>query len=297
MAQYREGSESPYGQDRQAGARSAGDREFVDDLREFIVTSSATAPRTARTKISRQPRPERTSRRLSLPALPRLHLRAPAVRGVSRKWLLPLILLIPLLGWIGSAYLRSGDENGRRPPLQQVAASEVKAGAAVVTDTTTKLVKGVTNTVTSVTKKVTTSVRGDQPKKQAGVNDARGAETKPEANVPAGPKAAAEKAKQKTARSKAGKPAVSGAPTRPDGKGPKNTGQGKGARPIVGDIKVVYGDTLRAISVKHYGDELLWPLIWDYNRARARQLGQHMVNPDLIYPGWTFVIPPRAQTK
>lgn len=69
----------------------------------------------------------------------------------------------------------------------------------------------------------------------------------------------------------------------------------KGPRKIVDEYEVEPGDTLREIAQKYYGDELLWPLIWDYNKARAKQMGQEMVDPDLIYPDWKFLIPRREK--
>lgn len=68
-------------------------------------------------------------------------------------------------------------------------------------------------------------------------------------------------------------------------------------RPIVGERTVVWGDSMRAISDREYGDERLWPLIWDYNKTRAKRTGMRMENPDLIYPGWNLVIPGGSPTK
>ncbi len=57
------------------------------------------------------------------------------------------------------------------------------------------------------------------------------------------------------------------------------------------------GDYLRNIARRYYGDEMLWPLIWDYNKARARQQGQYMTDPDLIYPGWKFLKPRQSRPR
>lgn len=79
-----------------------------------------------------------------------------------------------------------------------------------------------------------------------------------------------------------------GAPTRAAAPTPR-----RAPRPIGEERTVVWGDSLRYISRQHYGDEMLWPLIWDYNKRRAKLAGQNMENPDLIYPGWKFIIPER----
>ena len=68
-------------------------------------------------------------------------------------------------------------------------------------------------------------------------------------------------------------------------------------RPVIDERKVVAGDYLRKIAKDYYGNEMLWPLIWDYNRELARQSGQKLEDPDLIYPGWTFVIPETQDGK
>jgi len=68
-------------------------------------------------------------------------------------------------------------------------------------------------------------------------------------------------------------------------------------RPLGGEREVVSGDSLRRIAKQQYGNEMLWPLIWEFNKERARRAGQKMDDPDLIFPGWTFLIPGREAAK
>ena len=52
-----------------------------------------------------------------------------------------------------------------------------------------------------------------------------------------------------------------------------------------GRYLVKAGDFLRDIARRLYGNEMEWPRIYRANPA--------ITNPDLIYPGMEFVIPPR----
>lgn len=80
----------------------------------------------------------------------------------------------------------------------------------------------------------------------------------------------------------------------PDG---KDLTAGSRPRPILDEHQVEPGDTLREIAQQYYDDENLWPLIWDYNKSRAKRLGQNMEDPDLIYPDWKFLIPNRQRAS
>ncbi|MDQ3328135.1 MAG: LysM peptidoglycan-binding domain-containing protein [Chloroflexota bacterium] len=75
------------------------------------------------------------------------------------------------------------------------------------------------------------------------------------------------------------------------------TKPGAAPRPLSNEREVENGDSLRRIAKQQYGDEMMWPLIWDYNMERARHAGQKMDDPDLIYPGWTFLIPGKENAK
>ncbi|NJN17917.1 MAG: LysM peptidoglycan-binding domain-containing protein [Oscillochloris sp.] len=59
-----------------------------------------------------------------------------------------------------------------------------------------------------------------------------------------------------------------------------------GPLPVPGTNYVVQrGDYLRLLSSWSYGNEMLWPIIYDANQ---RVIGR---NPDLIFPGQVFAIP------
>jgi len=47
---------------------------------------------------------------------------------------------------------------------------------------------------------------------------------------------------------------------------------------------VAPGDTLSAIASRYYGDAGRWPEIYEANKGKIK-------NPNLIYPGQTFIIP------
>lgn len=54
---------------------------------------------------------------------------------------------------------------------------------------------------------------------------------------------------------------------------------------------VVSGDTLWALAGRYLGDPTRWPEIWDANKNRPEPGGRTFTNPNLIFPGWTLLIP------
>jgi hypothetical protein len=54
------------------------------------------------------------------------------------------------------------------------------------------------------------------------------------------------------------------------------------------------GDTLWDISGQHLGDPYRWPEIYDLNHDRAQPDGTSLIDPNLIYPGWTLQLPSTA---
>jgi len=77
----------------------------------------------------------------------------------------------------------------------------------------------------------------------------------------------------------------------------KRTTSASTKRRILSERTVEEGDYLRRIAARYYGDEMLWPLVWQYNKQRAKQSGQDLRNPDLIYPGWKFYIPKKEEAE
>lgn len=57
--------------------------------------------------------------------------------------------------------------------------------------------------------------------------------------------------------------------------------------PVIHVVK--RGETLRMIAAQHYGDESLWPIIFQANRDK-------IANPDVISVGMRLVVPPRERT-
>ena len=55
--------------------------------------------------------------------------------------------------------------------------------------------------------------------------------------------------------------------------------------------QVAPGDTLWSIAAAELGNPWRWPEIYHLNRERAEPDGQHLADPDLIYPGWTLLVP------
>ena len=52
------------------------------------------------------------------------------------------------------------------------------------------------------------------------------------------------------------------------------------------------GDTLWSLAAAHLGNPHRWGQLYNLNRDRAEPGGQHLVNPDRIYVGWTLEFPP-----
>jgi nucleoid-associated protein YgaU len=61
-----------------------------------------------------------------------------------------------------------------------------------------------------------------------------------------------------------------------------------GANGAANTVTVARGDSLSALAGRYYGDEKLWPLLWDANKAVVGP------NPNLISPGMVLAIPPLA---
>ena len=62
---------------------------------------------------------------------------------------------------------------------------------------------------------------------------------------------------------------------------------------VTGDrvYQVAPGDTLWSIAAAELGNPWRWPEIYHLNRERAEPDGQRLADPDLIYPGWTLLVP------
>jgi nucleoid-associated protein YgaU len=54
------------------------------------------------------------------------------------------------------------------------------------------------------------------------------------------------------------------------------------------------GDTLWSLAATHLGNPYRWVELYNLNRDRAEPGGQHLVNPDRIYAGWTLEVPQGA---
>jgi glycosyltransferase XagB len=63
---------------------------------------------------------------------------------------------------------------------------------------------------------------------------------------------------------------------------------------LIGRHRVVAGDSLSGIAYKYYGDETLWPLIWNYNRHHHPE--QRLRDPNWIYAGQILDIPSNAKS-
>jgi nucleoid-associated protein YgaU len=63
---------------------------------------------------------------------------------------------------------------------------------------------------------------------------------------------------------------------------------------LIGRHRVAAGDTLTGIAYKHYRDETLWPLIWNYNRHHHPE--KRLEDPNIIYPGQILDIPDGAKS-
>jgi len=58
-----------------------------------------------------------------------------------------------------------------------------------------------------------------------------------------------------------------------------------------GTYTVRPGDTLSSIAREHLDDETQWPAIFEASRHSTQPDGGHLVDPDLILPGWTLTLP------
>ncbi len=213
-------------------------------------------------------RPERSGTSLS-ERVPRFSLRFGMPSGDDMRRARPLLLLIAIL-FVGALAI---------PRLDDLGAS--RAASVVPPSVREKVSKSV-----AVIPKTIAKVTSRGPEKAAAEErDRKIRAVKPKAKAAVG----TEKKQAQTGRkSVAGKKASESAAA----KAGKNQ-----ERQIVGERSVANGDYLRKISQKYYGDEMLWPLIWDYNKKRAAQTGQKLEDPDLIYPGWVFLIPDEEKAK
>ncbi len=67
------------------------------------------------------------------------------------------------------------------------------------------------------------------------------------------------------------------------------------AQPAAAALYVVQpGDTLWSLAAAHLGNPYRWVELYNLNRDRAEPGGQHLVNPDRIYAGWTLEVPQGA---
>ncbi len=213
-------------------------------------------------------RPE-TSRPSLSDRMPRFSLRFGIPSGDDLRRARPLLLLIAIL-LVGALAI---------PRLDDLGAS--RAASIVPPSVREKVSKGV-----AVIPKTIAKVTSRGPEKAAAEERDRKIRTvKPKAKAAVGTN---KKQAQTGSKSVAGKKASGSASAR--------AGKRQG-REIVGERSVANGDYLRKISQKYYGDEMLWPLIWDYNKKRAAQSGQKLEDPDLIYPGWVFLIPEEEKAK
>lgn len=222
---------------------------------------------------------ERPRRELSAGLRERLsEIEWPSLQDLPGKRVMLLLLLV-LAGWLALPRLRAAGEPATAlvPPVARQRVSEVSSDvSSFVRRTTTQAREAVKEAVQPVSASAKKPVPATQPKPVA--------KTKPIAKpkAPARPRSAgaAQPGKAvKKAPAKAASSLKSKAPAR------------QKARPILDEKQVIYGDTMRSIAERYYGSEMMWPLVWDYNKKRAKEHGQNMVDPDLIYPGWEFLIP------
>ena len=82
---------------------------------------------------------------------------------------------------------------------------------------------------------------------------------------------------------------ASAADARPLPVSPSASGRGM----VMGDsvYQVAPGDTLWGIAAAELGNPWRWPEIYHLNRDRAEPDGRRLADPDLIYPGWTLLVP------
>lgn len=278
---------------------SSTDRDFAGDLRRFIVTSRAGKSGSRPSSLARP------GRGVSLRPLGRLPLRVPLAlrlpRARSKKALIAVLLLLPLMTWLILSGAGPESPDGRKAIVPAGAKAKIAQGVGAITGAAANVAKGITGAVGAVTEKAASAIGGNSDAEET--VDTRGAAGKKgpgksnkrqssggEGTIPNNPAAKGGK----------GAPAgeIQGGPQeKPLASAQAGAKSGKQPRPILNERRVVPGDTLREIAQREYGDEMLWPLIWDYNKQRAKHTGQNMVNPDLIYPGWTFIIPKRSAEK
>lgn len=195
-------------------------------------------------------------------------------RPENLQWKRPVALLIVLVlagGLVFSQLNRWGaSESTNMTATGQRFPGAVSTTQQSVSKTASKVVKSVSGYMSSIT--------GDKPvaPKGSDKNQVTGS-----------------KARRQTVTKRVQAVNKSTRPSLQQGKLPAKTK----ARKIVAEQKVVEGDYLRKMAKRHYGDEMLWPLIWDYNKKRAAQENQNLVDPDVISSGWTIVIPPKDQGR
>ena len=270
------------------------DRGFIDDLRQSYRHGAAGANSAKSTPALGAKSPGARGR---APMAPRPRLPLPKLSRGALLALLPVLLLaLGGLAWqlrrdgagqtapVAGPATDSPTTGGRAAPrgaasalgaakqeapdeartLQEKVSSAVKGTANKVKAAASTVGEKVSSAATSVRRKAASITRWDKDTKPRG------------------------KADPKKPPALGGKRAQQGATQAQQGRKPKSR---RAPRPMGKEREVVWGDSLRKISRQHYGDESLWPLIWDYNKERARLRGQDMRDPDLIYPGWKFLIP------
>ncbi len=222
---------------------------------------------------------ERPRRELSAGLRERLsEVEWPSLQDLPGKRAMLLVLLV-LAGWLALPRLRAAEEPATAlvPPVARQRVSEVSSDvSSFVRRTTTQAREAVKEAVQPVPASAKKPAPVTQPKPVA----------KPKA--PARPRSASA-----AQPGKAVKKAPAKAASSPKPKAPAR----QKARPILDEKQVIYGDTMRSIAERYYGSEMMWPLVWDYNKKRAKEQGQNMVDPDLIYPGWEFLIPEEDSEK
>jgi DNA-binding SARP family transcriptional activator/nucleoid-associated protein YgaU len=72
---------------------------------------------------------------------------------------------------------------------------------------------------------------------------------------------------------------------------PRPPASGMVTRPRI--YRVVEGDNLWNIAQRYLGNPELWHEIWLLNRGRLQADGGTLTDPNLIYPGWIFLLPAR----
>jgi nucleoid-associated protein YgaU len=65
--------------------------------------------------------------------------------------------------------------------------------------------------------------------------------------------------------------------------------------PPADGVVVAVGDSLSSLAARCYGDADRWPELWEANRGRDFD-GRRFVDPNLILPGWSLVVPGAVPT-